>query len=238
MKSHSLSAETIKWTDEQLHTWKLESSKDKYEYIAVILHGAGTADSSRALGLAHAFADEGVSVISLDFIGHGKTGGDIKKLSLHKRTQQAMAAIQHWTSPGQKLILCGFSMSGHTVLRLTELLGSRVNAISLLCPAVYSKDAEEVAFTEEFTAILRRPGSWQDSPALNNARSFKGRAHVMIGASDPVIPWGVIEELLKSLRENADEIRLEVVTGVEHKLAVWLSSQPDRSKYIVRYLVG
>lgn len=238
MTEHTLSTKTIEWSSRQLHTWKLEPSVIKQDTVAVILHGAGTADSSRSFGLAHAFADEGIPVIALDFVGHGKTGGDIADLSLHKRTQQALAAINHWTTSDQKLILCGFSMSGHTVLRLTELLQKRTRAISLLCPAAYAKSAEETAFTEEFSTLIRRPESWRDSFALENAQKFDGRAHIMIGANDQIIPWGVIEALLQSLRESSKEVRLEIVTGVEHKLAQWLSEQPERCRSIVQYLMA
>lgn len=201
------------------------------------MHGAGTADSTRTAGLAEAYASEGVRVISFDFVGHGKTGGSMQEMSLQLRTEVARAVIDHWTSTLDFLILSGSSMSGHTALRLTEQLTDRVIALALMAPAIYATDAEEVPFTEAFSNIIRTENSWQDSLALRNAEAFPGKVHILVGADDPVIPWGVTQHLVTAFRTNASEVRFDVVRGPGHGVSGWQSARPARGRNVLQYLL-
>lgn len=222
-----------------LHSSILKSTQPRSDNLtAVILHGAGESSSQRHEEMAKVFAEQGISVITLDFIGHGKTGGSLFDGNLVLRAQHAKAAIEHWTDADTPLILCGFSMSGHTVLRLLPHLEARVKSIGLFCPATYAAEAEEVHFGPEFTKILRANGSWRSSLGLQNAEQFKGRAAVVIGSEDVVIPWETVVEIIKALKTNASEVRLEVLGGVTHQLAAWLTGNGAFSKQIVQYLAG
>lgn len=221
--------------DKTFHSWRL-STGTAGKTVAVLLHGAGTSDSTRAVSLAEDFAAAGIPVVSLDFFGHGKTGGELAQTSLTERINQAETAITFWTKPDDTLIICGFSMSGHVVLRLTESLGDRVQSIGLFCPAVYAKEAEDVPFGPAFSEIIRRPHSWQNSLALEVAAKFKGRALIFISADDEVIPWPVVAEIASRLRISASDVRLQLVRGARHQLMQWLASQPEHRKSIVNYL--
>jgi len=205
---------------------------------AVFLHGAGQSNSERFAGLTSFFAERGVSVVALDFIGHGKTGGEMSDNSLALRTKHALAAIDHWTAANAPLILCGSSMSGHTALRVASLLSERVKSLWLLQPAVYAKEAEDTKFTTEFTEILRRPESWKTSHALQDAARFTGKALVTIGSEDKVIPWGVIEALMDNLGTSSSQTRLEVFDGVGHELPTWLPQHPDTCQDLFDYLTS
>lgn len=222
-----------------LHSSILKSPKPRSDNLtAVILHGAGESSSQRHEEMAKVFAEQGVSVVTLDFVGHGKTGGNLFDSSLMLRTQHAKVAIEHWTEADTPLILCGFSMGGHTALSLLSYFGPRVRSIGLFCPATYAAEAEEVHFGPEFTTILRTNGSWRSSLGIQNAEQFKGRAAMVIGSEDVVIPWEVVTEIARALKTNASEVRLEVLGGVSHQLADWLAKHETFSKQIVQYLAG
>lgn len=222
-----------------LHSSILKSPHPRSDNLTVvILHGAGESSSQRHEGMAKVFAEQGISVITLDFIGHGKTGGNLSEGSLMLRTEHAKAAIEHWTDADTPLILCGFSMGGHTTLRLLPHLETRVKSIGLFCPATYAAEAEEVHFGLEFTKILRTKDSWRSSLGIENAEQFKGRAAVVIGSEDVVIPWEVVSGITRALKTNASEVRLEVLGGVSHQLATWLAGQGTFSKQIMQYLAG
>ncbi len=203
----------------------------------VILHGAGQSSSQRFTAFSKTFTAAGIPVAALDFIGHGKTGGNTHDNSLQLRTQHALAAIAHWTKPAAPLILCGSSMSGHTALQVASELGERVKSLCLLQPAVYAAEAQNIAFGPEFTSILRQAGSWQSSPALQDARRFMGKALVMIGGEDAVIPWGVIEALVNNFKQSARQTRLEVFSGVGHELPTWLPEHPMHCQQLLDYLL-
>lgn len=239
MASHQLRESYIKIDDQELYSSYLKASAPRVDRLtAVIMHGAGQASSSRYTQLAQEFADKGLSVILLDFIGHGKTGGNIADNSLRKRTVHALAAIEYWTNNSTPLVLCGFSMSGHTALRTASILGDRVKSLGLFCPAVYAAESEILAFGPTFTNLIRTPGSWHNSPALKDAAHFTGRATIIIGDEDEVIPSEVIASLEQELKKSASQLNIELLPGATHQIAKWLAAHEAKSRSIVRKLIG
>jgi len=129
-------------------------------------------------------------------------------------------------------------MSGHTALMLTERLGERVQALSLMAAGIYAAEAESVPFAEEFSSIIRKENSWQNSLALKNAERFQGKVHILTSNHDEVIPWGVSEHLLAAFKKNAAEVRFDILKEPDHKVALWLSEKPARGHDIMRYLLS
>lgn len=232
---HDVKEYSIVWGEHSLHSWELRPTggPSVRNCTAVLLHGAGHAESARVRPLAEALARRGVRSIGLDFVGHGRTGGSLLGSSLDDRLQQAMAAIDT-LAPDDELIICGFSMSGHTALRLTS--STNVVALGLFCPAVYSAAAERLPFGPQFSTEIRKLNSWKDSPALDAAAHFQGRAAICIGQQDNVIPWAVIENITSNLRRNSSKARLEIIGQVGHQIAAWMSADIVSTDSIAIYL--
>lgn len=210
----------------------------KDNLTAVILHGGGEATSSAAYDkFVQLFADNGIAVVSLDFVGHGKTGGAMTDNSLALRLQHALAAIKHWTSETTPLILMGFSMSGHTAMNLTAMLGTRVKALGLFCPATYAVEAEDVNFGPDFSKILRTPDSWRTSLGLTDLSSFTGRTLIVTGAHDDVVNWKITSEIITQAKTKNRQVRVEILGDRDHHLIKWLSEHPAFSEQIVRYFL-
>jgi len=225
--------------DVKIHSSYLKAHTLRQDGLTVVLmHGAGQSSSERFVAFAQLFASSGISVVSLDFIGHGKTGGETSDNSLALRTKHAIAAVEHWTDAATPLILCGSSMSGHTALRVSTQLGPRVKSLCLLQPAIYAAEAESIFFGPDFTEILHKPESWQSSLALQDAANFEGKVLIAIGSDDTVIPWGVIEALTKALKQKSREVRLDIIGGVGHELPTWIPKQDELSKQLVEYLIN
>ncbi len=222
--------------DKQFHSWKLEPETPKDNLAVVTLHGAGASDSTRALPLALEFEAAGIPAVSLDFFGHGKTGGKLSETSIAERIEQTKAAIDFWLEKDSALILCGFSLSGHVALRLSQELDGRVVSLGLFCPAVYAKEAETVSFGPDFRRIIHQEDSWRRSPAIQAAAQFKGKALLCIGEADEVIPIEVITVLAEKLHASAAQFEKQIIPGVDHQLARWLATKPDKMKQIVNYL--
>jgi alpha-beta hydrolase superfamily lysophospholipase len=233
-QTHRLNAQGF-----SIFTSYLQATQPRSDKLtAVILHGAGKSQSARFDAIAAHFATAGVSVVALDFVGHGNTGDDMQRGSLALRVKHAKAAISHWLDAKTPLILLGSSMGAHTALRLLSALGNRVKSICLLQPAIYAKEAETIPFTEEFTKILRRDGSWRTSLALKNAASFSGTVYIGIGSEDTVIPWGVVEHLAAAFKDKASALRLEVHHGAAHNLPEWLPAHKTHCRQMVDYLIN
>ena len=202
----------------------------------ILLHGAGKSHSGLYGELAQLFLSQGVSVVMLDFLGHGQTAGNISESSLAVRTKHAISATNYWVNDSAPLIICGSSMSGHTALRVTSALAARVKSLGLLQPAVYAKEAEEVFFGPDFTQIIRQPGNWRSSPALDDARQFSGKSLAVIGSEDQIIPEDVFNTLSDALKQKSKQTLIKKIHGVAHELPTWLPNHPEISDELVQFL--
>jgi len=177
----------------------------------IVLHGAGKSSRARFSRLREGLNANGVPSVSFDFIGHGETGGAIVGSSLQERTAQAAAVIRHRCS--EPLTLIGASMGAYTAIKLAETFS--VASLILLVPAVYTPQAYETPFGPAFSAVIRVPGSWQDSDAFRILAGFNGNLLVIAAEADAVIPTAVIQKIQASARQ-AETNRLHIVPASRH----------------------
>jgi pimeloyl-ACP methyl ester carboxylesterase len=202
----------------------------------VIMHGGGTGSKERHLSLAEDFAAHGHPAVAFDFSGHGESSGVLLDLSLKRRRDQAAAVIDAVFPAERPLALVGFSMSGQTVADLVDQYGERVAAIVLCAPGIYGKDAWDVPFGGGFTELIRRPGSWRDSHAVDAYERFGGRALLVLPEHDAVIPEGVTGLLDAALSTRADFTTLRLA-GAGHQLGAWLAEHPEDRLGLIRALL-
>lgn len=205
----------------------------------VILHGAGSGSMERNIPLAREFAAAGHRTVAVGFSGHGRSSGTQAELSLERRFHQALSALTAYVPEGP-LTLVGFSMSGQTVMDLAAHLGDRVRTVCLCAPAVYAPEAWKLPFGEAletggdsaFTQVIRQPGSWRTSHALDVQRAYTGRAVLIVPEHDEVIPPEITEEIEAALRTRSRFAKL-VVEGARHRLGAWMSEHPeDRARLL------
>jgi pimeloyl-ACP methyl ester carboxylesterase len=178
----------------------------------MVLHGAGDSSRARFSQLRKSLNDCGIPSVGFDFIGHGETGGDIQGCTLRGRTEQAAAVIRYTCA--EPLTLIASSMGAYTAIKLTEMVA--VDNLILLVPAVYTPRAYSLPFGPEFSAAIRRPGSWQDSDAFDILSRFKGNLLVIAAESDDVIPREVVERIHASAK-NAKVRLLYTVPSSAHQ---------------------
>ncbi|MCX4701382.1 alpha/beta fold hydrolase [Streptomyces sp. NBC_01373] len=202
---------------------------------AVVLHGAGNGGKERLLPLLADFVAHGCRGLALDFSGHGESTGALRELSLRRRFEQAVSVIDAFAPANGPLILVGFSMSGQTVADLAAHYGDRVTALGLCAPAVYAGEAWDVPFGAgdgSFSAIIRTPGSWRASPALDVLRAYEGRAVLAVPGTDAVIPPEVTEAVQDALCTRAQFTRFELPEA-NHQLGLWLRDHAeDRREFV------
>ncbi|MFD4632751.1 alpha/beta hydrolase [Streptomyces sp. NPDC058284] len=206
----------------------------------VLLHGAGAGSKVRLSGLQDDFAAHGCRALVLDFSGHGESTGRLGELSLRRRFAQAAAVVEERVPGSDELVFVGFSMSGQTVADLVAHFGARVTGIGLCAPAVYATAAWPLPFGDgdgPFTEILRTPGRWRESAALDVYRDFPGRAVLVVPGTDAVIPPEVTAAVGAALSTRARYTRLEL-PGADHALGAWLRDRPEDRRRLVDALVG
>ncbi|MGW0475624.1 alpha/beta fold hydrolase [Streptomyces coeruleorubidus] len=208
---------------------------------AVLLHGAGNGSKERLLPLLSEFAAHGCHALAFDFSGHGESTGLLPELSLRRRFEQAVSVIDAHARVDGPLVLVGFSMSGQTVADLVRHYGDRVAALGLCAPAVYAAQAWDVPFGAgdgRFSEIIRRPGSWRESPALDVLRGYEGRAVLAVPGTDEVIPPAVTEAVSEALARRAQFTHWEL-PDAEHRLGLWFRDHPgDVREFVTAVLAG
>ncbi|MEV5428973.1 alpha/beta fold hydrolase [Streptomyces sp. NPDC052701] len=208
---------------------------------AVVLHGAGNGNGARLRPLVLEFAAHGCHALAFDFSGHGESTGALRESSLRRRFEQAVSVIDAHAPADGPLVLVGFSMSGQTVADLVRHYGDRVAALGLCAPAVYAAEAWDVPFGDgdgRFSAIIRRPGSWRASPALDALRAYEGRAVLAVPGTDAVVPPAVTEAVQDALAARAQFTRLEL-PDAGHRLGLWFGDHAqDRRAFVTAVLTG
>lgn len=178
---------------------------------ALLLHGGGNTASADIFPLRVDLAERGVGTLALDHRGHGLTGGDVQESSLALRVDEARAAIE-WVRPRNLLGAISMSMGGHVAVRLSQTVS--LNALVMIAPAMYDREAFTAPFGPVFSAIIRRHESWRDSDAFDILRGFTGRVLIVAGEEDRTIPAGVIEACAHAM--PSDRSALISIPGVDH----------------------
>lgn len=198
------------------------------------MYGAGpTAERSRYNVMRQELFEKGFGSCAFDFIGHGETGGNLKKSTLEDRTNQALAIINQKTS--EPVHIVGASMSGYTAIKLSELC--EIESLIMLAPAVYDKAAYSTPFDSGFTEIIRKPDSWKQTDAWDVLKSFKGNLLIFIGDQDQVIPREVVETMYESASQ-AHRRELVFLPNVPHPLGKYLQENSEERQQVVDKIIS
>jgi pimeloyl-ACP methyl ester carboxylesterase len=184
----------------------------------VLLHGAGAGESARFTPLRERLAAAGLGSIAFDFVGHGKTGGDLSHSSLAARDNQSLEVLKHFP-PLQPLVLWGSSMGAYNAVMLSKSLKPKVLVLSV--PAVYHPGVYHVPFGPAFTELIRRERSWEQSDAWEILANFRGHLLILAGGEDKVIP---------------SEIPERIYNTAANSLSRQLRLYPKADHHVIRYL--
>lgn len=195
----------------------------------VILHGAGLGTRDRFRPFRTCLAQQGISSLVFDFIGHGETGGCLSESSLQRRTEQACAVIETMgiTCP---FSLLGSSMGGYIAVKLLEIYS--IENLILFVPAMYHPAAYAVPFGEAFTQVIRQPNSWVASDAWRILETFRGRLLLVVAGQDDVIPQDVIRRIYASA-SNASTRTRYIVPHSPHLLIHYLSQERQEFEHVI-----
>ncbi len=120
---------------------------------------------------------------------------------------------------------------------MTLLARYAVSSLVLLGPAMYAAEAFAVPFNAGFTAIIRRPQSWESSDAWVLLSRFTGRLLLVAGACDAVIPPDVIRRIYDAAG-NTKARTLFIAPGASHFLLTDLrASAPAQLDHVLGLMV-
>ena len=149
--------------------------------VWVFLHGLGSdRKGEKALRFRDHLSGRGPGFLSLDFTGHGDSGGDCHGLSLTRNLEDIGRAVSFLReeAPGAPLVLVGSSMGGIAALWYASLFPGAVHRVFAIAPAFLMA----ARFAASLSAAARR--GWAD----------RGFLSVSIGDRDLEIGWGMVTD--------------------------------------------
>jgi len=191
----------------------------------LLLHGAGESTKDRMLPLARELAKLGWSCLTFSLIGHGKSSGALLGSTLQgrKKLSRKIAKEFDFWPPD---IVVAISMGGHTAI---SLLGDEPDVFSklvLLVPAIYAREAEDVAFGPEFSKILRTDRSYLSSLSWEILLNYHGDLATVSASEDKVIPPDIYNLIgANAIHTNRQQV---VIKGIGHELSSWTVKEPER----------
>ena len=193
------------------------------------LHGGGPSGRGGTEYLGLALAEAGHTTLRFDFAGWGDSSGDRERQSLEKRIDQvrtilAFFGIEHLST------LIGSSMGGYIAASLAAELA--VENLVLFCPAAYSRRARTLEFGSGFTELIRSKDSFMDSDIPELLASFRGRALLIMGSDDAIIPEPVVSMYRKAL-SSCHSLETATIDGCPHPIHRWLATRPVERQGIV-----
>lgn len=224
--SSTIDIDDFSFQHEGLRIFGTRRTVGKSKPTVLSLHGAGSSTRMRSSYLLTELADRGHSSVTLDFSGHGESEGSLSESSLELRLHQAIAACEY-VGADVKVII-GSSMGAHVAATLIPHMGPQ--GLILFCPAAYAMEAQSVPFNEEFTEILRTPGSFKNSMAFRSVMGFSGQVRIFIGTDDQVIPEEVIEAYEVA---GGTAVTVRRFIGVSHQIHAWLEEHQGERKEVI-----
>jgi len=199
----------------------------------LFLHGAGASEKSRTEYLSQRLAHESIASFSFDFSGHGESSGTLRESSLQKRHEEVQAALKMFRGNPVKTIV-GSSMGGYNTLKILEKYTPE--NIILFCPAMYDAKAFSLPFQEEFTKVIRKRKSWEQSDVLPLLSGYRGQLLVIIGEKDEIIPPKVID-LIENTSQNTRRKEVLRIPDAPHAIHSWLSAHPEERERVFRKII-
>lgn len=193
----------------------------------ILLHGAGSASMERSIYLAEYLAENGHGSYAFDFIGHGKTGGELMGSTLQDRITHTQRALKFLN---EKNIIIGSSMGGHVATKIGTEHG--FGSILLFCPAIYPDESVNIPFGDDFTRIIRMPDAWKKSQLFEKVKKFKGNIIIIIGEHDEVIPKE-LPSMLVGNALNAKHASIITVPNATHRLQSFLLANNKERQYVL-----
>jgi len=149
--------------------------------VWVFLHGLGSdRKGDKAVRFRDHLSGRGPGFLSLDFTGHGDSGGDCHSLSLTRNLEDVGRAVSFLReeAPRAPLILVGSSMGGITALWYAALHPGDIHRVFAIAPAFLMA----ARFAASLSAEARR--DWAN----------RGFVPVPVGDRDLEIGWGIVAD--------------------------------------------
>ena len=233
MKTMKIKSTNVKWGKYIVAATEFVVQKPRADIV--MFHGAGMAGQERMFPIAQELGLLGYHVLIFDFISHGESSGQLKELNLEERQAQATFMMDSFNI-SKEVTLIGFSMGGQTAVDVANSRGDVKNLI-LIAPAVYDMAARKAYFGQnsEFSKVIRKPNSWENSDAWEKISAFEGKVMIMQAEYDDVIPEGVPRLLYASAKHAKAHVHI-LLKNLPHTLAKHTIQNPSAATWFAEII--
>ena len=195
--------------------------------LALVFHGfTGHMEEPHILGVARTMRERGVATLRVELYGHGQSGGEFRKHTLHKWLSNALCALDYARSLDfvTDLYLCGHSQGGLLVMLLAAMEPDRVKGLIPLSPAWMIPECARrgellgVSFDPAHVpdALESWEGEYLDGNYVRVAQSIRvedaidrwtGPTLLIHGDADETVPYRWAEEAARRYR-NCELVRI------------------------------
>ena len=213
--------------------------------LVILLHGFTSAkDRPHNILAAAAMREAGYATLRFDLYGHGESGGEFRKHTLHKWISNTMAVIDYARELGYTdLYLSGHSQGGLVAALVAGMEADRIHGLILRAPAFmipqaardgsmlgFSFDPEYVPDSMTVIKDLKLDGNYlrvaQTIYVEDAVDRYRGPVLIIHGDEDDTVP-------LEDSRRMAQRYRnceLAVMAGETHHF----DRQPEQMREIIR----
>ncbi|MDY0029739.1 MAG: alpha/beta hydrolase [Pseudobdellovibrionaceae bacterium] len=194
-------------------------------------------DGSKALFLWNWAKNNNISMLRLDYSGHGGSEGDFEDGTIGQWTKDAIFIIDQITQG--PLIVVGSSMGGWIGLLVATKRPDRVKAyLGIAAAPDFTKWVWEEELTDEQRGRCKRDGKlledspYSDEPDVMTYALFEdGKNHLLLeeqipfgnpvillhGKADTEVPWKIAEKIKSRLKQN--QCTIHYIEDGEHRLS-------------------
>ena len=201
--------------------------------VVILMHGFSGQKKSRLFDeLIQQLTEKNCAVVRFDFIGHGKSDGEFKDMTLPYQLEDAKAIINYVESLDfcESISLLGHSQGGVVASMTAGNLGaSKIKKIVLMAPAAKLREDALRGSTMGKQYNPRDPGEGvemfggrvlgaeyirtaQTLPIYEVSRKYTGPVLLLHGTYDTVVPW-TFSEYYSFIYQDYE---LEYIEGADH----------------------
>ena len=171
-------------------------TKGEFDHIILLIAGGSlTGGKQQFREWQEELLTHNIGSVAFDFPGIGDTPGSVQLSSLESRihlTQLMILWITQQFNP-KKISVYGISMGGYVALASSHSNRHVNGTVIIQAPAAYAQEAHDKRFNSEFTQILRREKSYQDSYSFDWLQDIPNKVVLISHTQDQVIPKDIID---------------------------------------------
>lgn len=218
--------------------WFIEFNWFKLEYdifweneskTLIIIHWAWKWNKKRYQKIREELLKNWIKTIAIDLIWHWESEWKLENSSLEIRTNQVLKLIEELKIE-EPLNILGTSMWAYNVIKISEI--KNINLMILWVPGIYTPDAYNINFWEDFSKIIRKDRSWEKTDSWKILEIFKNKILIFASDIDHVIPTELPEKLYNS-SINSKERKLLWLKDYPHSFATKINEDKEWMKILI-----